>query len=146
MSPGVSTFMFANAGSNRSYRPFGVNEGHHSLSHIKMTGQAGKDQQDQHFPRRAALVYVQKMKSIPEGDGRCSTIDDRLWQRHQRWNRHNNENLPFTRRSWWGWIRPGRQSSILETPANNLFVTMLNQAGATTDSFNDSTGTLPFLS
>ena len=29
----VSTLMLANAGSNRSYRQIGVNEGHHSLSH-----------------------------------------------------------------------------------------------------------------
>ena len=46
-------------------------------------------------------------------------------------------------------IRPGLTRHIQysgDTPLNNLFVTMLNQAGATTDSFNDSTGTLPFLS
>ena len=92
---------------------------------------------------------LQKMKSIPEGDGslldHCmivygSGISDG--------NRHNNENLPIVLAGrGGGWIRPGRHIQYSgDTPLNNLFVTMLNQAGATTDSFNDSTGTLPFLS
>ena len=46
-----------------------------------------------------------------------------------------------------GLVRPGRHIQYSEdTPLNNLFVTMLNQMGATTDTFNDSTGHLPFLS
>jgi acetyl esterase/lipase len=63
-------------------------------------------------------------------------------------NRHNNENLPIVLAGrGGGWIRPGRHIQYSgDTPLNNLFATMLNQAGATTSSFNDSTGTLPFLS
>ena len=146
----VSTFMLANAGSNRSYRPIGVNEGHHSLSHHQNDrDKLEKISKINTFHVEQLSYMLQKMKSIPEGDGslldHCmivygSGISDG--------NRHNNENLPIVLAGrGGGWIRPGRHIQYSgDTPLNNLFVTMLNQAGATTDSFNDSTGTLPFLS
>ena len=146
----VSTFMLANAGSNRSYRPIGVNEGHHSLSHHQNDrDKLEKISKINTFHVEQLSYMLQKMKSIPEGDGSLldlcmivygSGISDG--------NRHNNENLPIVLAGrGGGWIRPGRHIQYSgDTPLNNLFVTMLNQAGATTDSFNDSTGTLPFLS
>jgi len=146
----VSTFMLANAGSNRSYRPIGVNEGHHSLSHHQNDrDKLEKISKINTFHVEQLSYMLQKMKSIPEGDGslldHCmivygSGISDG--------NRHNNENLPIVLAGrGGGWIRPGRHIQYSgDTPLNNLFATMLNQAGATTDSFNDSTGTLPFLS
>ena len=146
----VSTFMLANAGSNRSYRPIGVNEGHHSLSHHQNDrDKLEKISKINTFHVEQLSYMLQKMKSIPEGEGslldHCmvvygSGISDG--------NRHNNENLPILLAGrGGGWIRPGRHIQYSgDTPLNNLFVTMLNQAGATTDSFNDSTGTLPFLS
>ena len=146
----VSTLMLANAGSNRSYRPIGVSEGHHSLSHH----QNHRDKLEKISKINTVHVeqfsyMLQKMKSIPEGDSslldHCmivygSGISDG--------NRHNNENLPIVLAGrGGGWSRPGRHIQYSgDTPLNNLFVTMLNQAGATTDSFNDSTGMLPFLS
>jgi hypothetical protein len=92
---------------------------------------------------------LQKMKSIPEGNG--SLLDNCMigyGSGISDGNRHNNENLPIVLAGrGGGWIRPGRHIQYSgDTPLNNLFVTMLNQAGATTDSFNDSTGKLPFLS
>lgn len=146
----VSTFMLANAGSNRSYRPIGVNEGHHSLSHHQNDrDKLEKISKINTFHVEQLSYMLQKMKSIPEGEGslldHCmvvygSGISDG--------NRHNNENLPIVLAGrGGGWIRPGRHIQYSgDTPLNNLFVTMLNQAGATTDTFNDSTGTLPFLS
>ena len=146
----VSTFMLANAGSNRSYRPIGVNEGHHSLSHHQNDrDKLEKISKINTFHVEQLSYMLQKMKSIPEGEGslldHCmvvygSGISDG--------NRHNNENLPIVLAGrGGGWIRPGRHIQYSgDTPLNNLFVPMLNQAGATTDSFNDSTGTLPFLS
>ncbi len=146
----VSTFMLANAGSNRSYRPIGVSEGHHSLSHHQNNrDKLEKISKINTFHVEQFSYMLQKMKSIPEGDSslldHCmivygSGISDG--------NRHNNENLPIVLAGrGGGWIRPGRHIQYSgDTPLNNLFATMLNQAGATTDSFNDSTGTLPFLS
>ncbi|MDP7050024.1 MAG: DUF1552 domain-containing protein [Verrucomicrobiota bacterium] len=145
----ISTFMLANAGSNRSYRPIGVNEGHHSLSHHQNNrDKLEKISKINTFHVEQLSYMLQKMKSIPEGGGslldHCmivygSGISDG--------NRHNNENLPIVLAGrGGGLIRPGRHIQYSgDTPLNNLFVTMLNQAGATTDTFNDSTGTLPFL-
>ena len=146
----VSTFMLANAGSNRSYRPIGVNEGHHSLSHHQNNrDKLEKISRINTFHVEQLSYMLQKMKSIPEGDG--SLLDNCMivyGSGISDGNRHNNENLPIVLAGrGGGWIRPGRHIQYSgDTPLNNLFVTMLNQAGATTDSFNDSTGKLPFLS
>jgi hypothetical protein len=146
----VSTFMLANAGSNRSYRPIGVSEGHHSLSHHQNNSdKLEKISKINTFHVEQLAYMLQKMKSIPEGDG--SLLDNCMivyGSGISDGNRHNNENLPIVLAGrGGGWIRPGRHIQYSgDTPLNNLFVTMLNQAGATTGSFNDSTGTLPFLS
>ena len=93
--------------------------------------------------------FLDRLRSTPDGDG---TLLDHMLMLYgcgiSDGNRHNNENLPIVLAGrGGGWIRPGRHIQYSgDTPLNNLFVTMLNQAGATTDSFNDSTGKLPFLS
>ena len=66
----IATLVFANDGSNRSYRSVGVSDGHHDLSHH------GGDQAKQEKIKKinqfhvAQLAYILgKLKSIPEGDG-----------------------------------------------------------------------------
>ncbi|MBT3841504.1 MAG: DUF1552 domain-containing protein, partial [Verrucomicrobia bacterium] len=146
----VSTFMLANAGSNRSYRNIGVNEGHHSLSHHQNDRvKLDKISRINTFHVQQLSYIIQKMKSIPEGDG--SLLDNTMivyGSGISDGNKHNNENLPILLAGrGGGLVRPGRHIQYSEdTPLNNLFVTMLNHMGATTDSFNDSTGHLPFLS
>ncbi|MDP7293266.1 MAG: DUF1552 domain-containing protein, partial [Verrucomicrobiota bacterium] len=145
----ISTFMLANAGSNRSYRPIGVNEGHHSLSHHQnKRDKLDKISKINTFHIEQLSYMLQKMKSIPEGAG--SLLDNCMivyGSGISDGNRHNNENLPVILAGHGGgWIRSGRHIQYSgDTPLNNLFVTMLNQAGATAESFNDSTGPLPFL-
>ena len=66
----VATFMLANEGSNRSYRHIGVNEGHHSLSHHQNDPvKQARISEINEFHVRQASYILQKMKSIPEGDG-----------------------------------------------------------------------------
>ena len=146
----ISTFMLANAGSNRSYRDIGVSEGHHSLSHhqndqIKLE----KISKINTFHIEQLSYILQKMKSIREGER--SLLDNTMivyGSGISDGNKHNNENLPVLLAGrGGGLIQPGRHIQYSEdTPLNNLFVSMLNQMGATTNSFNDSTGSLPFLS
>ena len=146
----ISTFMLANAGSNRSYRDIGVSEGHHSLSHhqndqIKLE----KISKINTFHIEQLSYILQKMKSIREGER--SLLDNTMivyGSGISDGNKHNNENLPILLAGrGGGLIQPGRHIQYSEdTPLNNLFVSMLNQMGATTNSFNDSTGSLPFLS
>ena len=82
----ISTFMFANEGSNRSYPFIGVPEGHHDLSHH------GGDPKKHEKIKKINRFHVEqfayllgKLKAIPEGDGHpARQLDDRLRQRHRR--------------------------------------------------------------
>ncbi len=141
--------MLANAGSNRSYRNIGVSEGHHSLSHhqndkVKLE----KISKINTFHVEQLSYIIQRMKSIREGEG--SMLDNTMilyGSGISDGNKHNNENLPIVLAGrGGGLVQPGRHIQYREdTPLNNLFVSMLNQMGANTNSFNDSTGSLPFL-
>lgn len=142
----ILSFMFTNAGSNRNYSQIGVSEGHHELSHH------GKSQHKQeqiakinryHVDRFAYLLS--RMRAIPEGDGtlldNCmlvygSGISDG--------DRHNHDNLPIIMAgAAGGQIETGRHLKYeKETPLCNLYLWMMQQMGAKTDHFGDSTGVL----
>lgn len=146
----VATFMFANAGSNRSYRQIGVNEGHHSLSHhqgdpVKLA----KISRINRFHTQQLAYILQRLKSIPEGEG--SLLDHCMVVYGSGicdGNRHNNENLPILLAgNGGGRIQTGRHVQYpLETPVCNLFVSMMDTVGFPVNYFGDSTGSLPFLS
>jgi hypothetical protein len=142
----VATFMLANEGSNRSYRPIGVNEGHHSLSHHQNDPvKLAKISEINTFHVRQASYMLQKMKSIPEGDG--SLLDHCMvlyGAGISDGNRHNNENLPlFIAGKGNGCIRPGRHIRYeFETPMSNLLLSMIHHMGAKADRLGDSTGLL----
>ncbi len=146
----IATCMLANEGSNRSYRPIGVPEGHHDLSHhggdpIKHA----KLQTINHFHITQFAYLLERLKAIPEAEGtlldNCmivygSGIGDG--------NRHNHDDLPVLLAGRGGGsLRTGRHISYPgETPMTNLFVSMLERVGAATERFADSTGPLPLLS
>lgn len=145
----ISTFMYGRAGSNRSFRQIGISEGHHELSHHgghleKLRKIAEIDR----FHVEQFAYFIEKLKSIPEGEGtlldNCmilygSGISDG--------NKHNNENLPIVLAgSGGGTIDTGRHVKYTrETPLTNLFVEMLDRVGVQADRFGDSTGPLPGL-
>jgi hypothetical protein len=142
----VASFMFARAGSNRTYRPIGVSEGHHSLSHHQNdAGKLAKISAINRFHTQQLAYILQKLKSIREGDGtlldNCmivygSGISDG--------NKHNNENLPvLVAGKGGGSILTGRHMRCpSETPMANLFLSMLDRMGAQVDRFGDSAGRL----
>jgi hypothetical protein len=142
----VGTFMLANEGSNRSYRHIGVNEGHHSLSHHQNDPvKLAKISEINEFHARQVAYIIQKMKSIPEGDG---TLLDHSMIVYgagiSDGNRHNNENLPIMVAGRGnGLIKTGRHLNYeFETPMANLLLSMIRGTGAHADRFGDSTGTL----
>jgi len=145
----IATFMFANAASNRSYRPIGVSDGHHELSHHR--GDAKKLDKIRKINRFhvTQLAYLlEKLRAIPEGDG--SLLDNCMicyGSAISDGNRHNNENLPILLAGrGGGTIDPGRHVRYeQETPMCNLFLSMLDRIGAPTDFIGDSTGRLPGL-
>ena len=141
----VSSFMFANAGSNRAYREIGVNDGHHSISHHQNDRIKLDKIRDINRHHVTQLAYIlQRLKSIPEGDG--TLLDNCLIMYGSGicdGNRHNNENLPILFAGGGGQIKTGRHLKFRgETPVCNLFNSMLDTAGAKVDLFGDSTGRL----
>lgn len=145
----VATMMFANAGSNRSYRNLGIADGHHQLSHHG--GDARKLEKISRINQYhiAQLAYfLRRLGSIPEGDG--TLLDHSLvlyGSGLSDGNRHNNEDLPILLCGGGGGdVTPGRHIRFeQETPMCNLFLSMLDVAGASVDFMGDSTGRLSGL-
>jgi hypothetical protein len=145
----VSTFMYANEGSNKSYSFLGVPEGHHDLSHHgNDINKFIKISQINNFHMTQFAYLLEKMKSIREGDGTMldntmivygSGIGDG--------NRHNHDDLPIILVGrGGGTIQTGRHvRHPRRTPLNNLFLAMLDRMEASTDALGDSNGRLETL-
>ncbi len=145
----ISTFMFSNAGSNRSYREVEVPEGHHDLSHHG----GNKDKQVgiskiNRYHARLLNYFLTKMSSVKEGDGTLldnsmvvygSGIGDG--------DRHNHEDLPIVLLGRGGGaITPGRHIRYdRETPLTNLYLSMLDRMDVSVDRLGDSNGRLAGL-
>ena len=142
----IITFVFANDGSNRSYRTVGVADGHHDLSHHG--GESAKQEKIQkinQFHATQLALILQKLKSIPEGNGtlldHCmivygSGISDG--------NAHAHDDLPILLAGKGnGTIKSGRHVRVpKETPLTNLYLSMLDRMAVKVDGFGDSTGRL----
>ncbi len=145
----VSTFVFANDGSNRDYGAIGVPEGHHDLSHHGRDPKKQEKLQKINTFHTTQLAYlIGKLKEVKEGDGNLldncllvygSGIGDG--------NRHNHDDLPIVlagkaRNT----IQSGRHVRYKRgTPLTNLYLSVLDRVGANVDSFGDSDGRLPGL-
>ncbi|MBL8851286.1 MAG: DUF1552 domain-containing protein [Planctomycetaceae bacterium] len=146
----IATYMLANEGSNRTYREIGVKEGHHELSHHQDDADkmAKLQQIDQYLVTQFAY-FLDRLKSIPEGDGTlldncllvygCAIGDG---------NAHNHDNLPIiVAGRGGGTVNTGRHLKLdAETPMNNLHLSLLDRVGATVETFGDATGRLEALS
>jgi hypothetical protein len=143
----VSTFMFANEGSNRSYRKIGIAEGHHELSHHgKAEEKLEKIQQINQFHTTQLAYILEKMAAIKEADG-SSLLDNTLLVYGggiSDGDRHNHDDLPLLLAGRGGGMHPtGRHLRFpKETPMTNLFLSMLDRSGVRIDKLGDSTGRL----
>jgi len=142
----VATFVFANDGSNRSYREIGVSEGHHDLSHhgndpIRKT----RIKAINRFHVEQYAYLLARLKAIPEGDGTLldhsmivygSGISDG--------NAHSHDNLPILVAGRGnGTLETGRHVRYSsETPLANLHLALLDRMRVPAKSFGDSTGSL----
>lgn len=145
----VATFMFSNAGSNRSYGFIDVPEGHHDLSHHgNDTAKQEKISRINRFHMEQFAYLLSRLDATPEADGTLldhsmlvygSGIGDG--------NRHNHDDLPVLLAGrGGGTLATGRHVSFpQQTPLNNLFVSMFQRMGIETDEFGDATGTLDEL-
>jgi hypothetical protein len=145
----ILTFMFTNAGSNRSYPELDISEGHHDLSHH------GKSEEKQakiavinrfHIDQFGYLLT--RLDAIREGDG--SLLDNCMLvygSGISDGDRHNHDDLPIILAGGGaGKIKSGRHIRYAnKTPLCNLYLWMLNQMGAKVDKFGDSTAPLDKL-
>lgn len=142
----VSTMMVANEGSNRRYKELDLKEGHHQLSHHQKNPKKTEaiSKINRHHIQQFAYV-LQKMSEIEEQDGTLldntaivygSAIADG--------NKHDHHDLPILLAGGAGGQISGGRHRIYpsNTPLMNVFLTLLQQAGASVESVGDSTGTL----
>lgn len=142
----VSTFVFANEGSNRSYPFVGVPEGHHDLSHHgNDDAKKAKILKINLFHAQQMAYLLQRLKSVKEGSG---TLLDNMMVIYGSGigdgNAHNHDNLPIVMfGKGGGTIKPGRHIKYdKETPIANLWLAMLDKIGFPTEKLGDSTGKL----
>jgi hypothetical protein len=145
----IATFVFANDGSNRSYRDYGVAEGHHDMSHHGGNKEKkAKIQKINQFHIEQLAYLLGKLKAVKEGSGtlldNCmivygSGISDG--------NRHNHNDLPILLAGKGGnTLKTGRHLLYADnTPLMNLYLCMLDRVGIHVDSFGDSKGRLTGL-
>jgi hypothetical protein len=145
----VSTFVFANEGSNRSYGFIGVPDGHHDLSHHESKDEKlEKIRKINRFHVEQFAYIVGRMKEIREGEGTLldnsmivygSGIGDG--------NRHNHDDLPVLMAGKAGGsIDTGRHIKYENgTPMTNLYLSMLDRMHAEVESLGDSSGRLSQL-
>jgi hypothetical protein len=145
----IATFVFADEGSNRSYRAIGVPEGHHDLSHHGGDkDKLEKIRQINRFHMSQFAYLLGKLQAIPEGE---RTLLDQCMllygSGNSDGNRHNHDDLPIVLAGkGGGTLKTGRHVKYPnETPLTNLFLSMLERMDAPIDRLGDSTGRLTNL-
>ena len=146
----VGTFMLSREVSSRAYPEIGVPDAHHGCSHhqndpVKLEKLAKINT----FHIEQFAYFVDKLKSIPDGDGTLldhsmliygSGISDG--------NIHFHMDLPtVVVGGGGGRLKGGRHLRYdTDTPVTNLYVSVLDKLGVPVESFGDSTGQLRYLS
>lgn len=145
----VCTFVLANEGSNKPYPFAGVREGHHDLSHHGNSQEKKeKIRQINRFHTTQLAYLLEKLRSIPEGDG--TLLDHSMiayGSGNSDGNAHNHDNLPIlVAGGGCGTLSTGRHLVFpKETPLNNLWLSLLDRMEISVDTLGDSTGKLSGL-
>ena len=140
----ICSFMYANAGSNRSYRSLAIREGHHNISHHGNS----KDKQQMiskinQYHMSLAHHLLKRLDSIDEGNG--TLLDNSMIMYGSGiadGNSHHHHDLPIAMFGSAGkTIKTGRIiESPSRTPLTNLYCSMLDKVGASVTNFSDSNG------
>ena len=145
----ISSFMYSNAGSNRSYRNLSIREGHHNISHHKNDPDLQqKISKINQYHVSLAHHLISKLDSVKEGDG---TLLDNCMVVYGSGiadgNAHAHDNLPIMMfGGGGGTIKTGRFIRLQnKTPLTNLYRSMLDRIGAPVEKFSDSNGKLEEL-
>ena len=142
----VATFMFGSAAGNQSYPMIGVHEGHHELSHHgNIEDKVAKLRRIDRFNVGLYAYVLGRMNEIPEGDG--TLLDHSLVYYGSglgNGNAHTPYDLPVLLGGGGGGvIRSGQHVRLpLDTPINNLWLSMANAMDVPLERYGDSTGLL----
>jgi hypothetical protein len=145
----ISTFVFANEGSNRNYRIIDVAEGHHDLSHHQNNAEKlAKIARINRFHMEQFAYLIDKLDRVREGEG--TLLDNCMilyGSGNGDGNRHNHDELPvLLAGKGGGTLNTGRHVRYTRnTPIANLYVELLERMDTHVDSFGDSTGRLANL-
>jgi hypothetical protein len=142
----ISTFVFANEGSNRNYRLIDVPDGHHDLSHHQNNREKmEKIARINRFHIEQFAHFLGRLKNVREGEG--TVLDNCMilyGSGNGDGNRHNHDELPvLVAGKGGGTLTTGRHVRYTRnTPIANLYLEMLDRMGTTVPTFGDSTGRL----
>ncbi len=146
----VSTLMIGREGSTRTYREIGVPDPHHPLTHHRNNpGWIEKIALINRFHMEQFAYFIQKLKSIPDGDG---TLLDHTMAVYgsglSDGNKHDHKDLPVVLMGGGnGSLKSGRHVKYASgTPMTNLHLGLLDRMGVQTESLGDSEGELVHLS
>jgi len=145
----VITFQLARETSNRTYPEIGVPDPHHALTH-----HGGNPEKMERVAKINAFhvslfaYYLDKLKSIPDGDG--TLLDHSLLLYGSGMGNpdvHDHVNLPIVVAGGAaGRMKGARHIRYKEpVPLANLHLTLLDKAGVRLDAFADSTGKIESL-
>ncbi len=146
----VVSYMLAREGSNRPYRPIGVSDGHHSVTHhMNDPEKIEKVVKINTYHVQAFAYLLDRLRKTPDGNGTLldhsmilygSSISDG--------NAHTHHDLPLLLAGGAsGQLKGGRHLRYpKETPMNNLLLNMLDKANVPVpEKLGDSTGELQRL-
>jgi hypothetical protein len=144
----ISTFVFANEGSNRSYKFIDVPDGHHDLSHHgNDEGKLAKIAKINTFHVMQLAYLVEKLKAVQEGEQ--SLLDNCMivyGSGIADGNAHNHDNLPILLLGrGGGTLQTGRHVKYQREPIANLYLALLERMGVAVDKLGDSNGKLQNL-
>ena len=141
----VFTFTLGKEQTNRAYPELGVSEAHHAISHHQQDP-AKLEQAAKINTYHASLTahFLEKLKSVSEGDG---TLLDHSLILHgggiSDADQHSHIDLPLVLVGGAGGLKGGRiLRHPVDTPMNNLLVSMLDRVGVPAEQFGDATGRL----
>ena len=150
----VSTFMWGIEQGEGDYREIGVRDGHHASSHHSGVPELIENcAQIDVFHSQLFAKYLQKMKTIQDGDG--SLLDHSLIVYGSGLgdgNAHNHNGIPLVLAGGAnGKLKGGRHLQFAGLPLSNVHLNMLEIAGIPVESYmdkqyGDATGELNLLS
>lgn len=145
----VCTFMFGGAASGRTYPMLGISEGHHQLSHHgNREDKLAKLRKIDRFNVSLYAYLLRRMQSISEDEG---TLLDNSIVYYGSGLGSGAGHVPFdlpvlVGGRGGGALKTGRHIRYpMDTPLNNLWVTLMQAVGLPANRFGDSTGVLKEL-